>query len=616
MADVGTLEVHLKYAKDLKDVEKLGGLSVGKQDPYCVLTCGTSSNRSKTHTDGGRNPVWEQAFLMPNISGDMVLKLEFYDENVVFRDVAIGTCKVTLRQVVSTQTEEVVAPVITKKGKHRGEVVLTLKYKPGKTVISNSTSKAIAAEKVVSRGPSAPKPGNWILPTYADTDCWKDYDPGHVLGKGTFGTTYSATEKKTGEKLAVKVISKRKLTTPEEIDDVRREVQIMHHLAGHENVVHLKGVYEDKGNVCLAMEVATGGELFDAIVKKGHYTERDAAGMIRTIVGVVAHCHNMGVIHRDLKPENFLLSDKTDKAVLKATDFGLSSFFQEGQIFTDIVGSAYYVAPEVLRRAYSKEADLWSCGVMLYILLCGYPPFHGDNEKKIFEAVMSKPVDFQSDPWPRVSDPAKDCVRKMLMRDPKKRASAIQILQHDWMRENGVASDSPLQLEVLTRIKKFSAMNRLKKEALKIIASNLPMDEISGMREIFMDIDTDKSGTITVEEFAEALRKKGKNLPEGELNQIMMEADVNGDGTIDYEEFLAATINMGKMNREDHLKRAFEEFDLDGNGCITREELTIALSKLGVSTENIDEIIQEVDTDGDNEIDFNEFCIMMRNMDA
>lgn len=222
-----------------------------------------------------------------------------------------------------------------------------------------------------------------------------------------------------------------------------------------------------------------------------------------------------------LQPENFLLSDKGANSMLKATDFGLSSFFQEGQVFTDIVGSAYYVAPEVLRRSYSKEADIWSCGVMLYILLCGYPPFHGDNEKKIFEAVVSKPLDFQSDPWPKISEDAKDCVRRMLVRDPKRRSTAIQILQHPWMKENGVASDKALEMEVLTRIRKFSAGNRLKKEAVKIIACNLPADEITGMREMFMEIDKDKSGSISVEEFANALRKKGNQLPEAEVQRIV-----------------------------------------------------------------------------------------------
>mmetsp|Transcript_589 Transcript_589/g.732 ORF Transcript_589/g.732 Transcript_589/m.732 type:complete len:598 (-) Transcript_589:579-2372(-) len=594
----GVLEVILKEAHDLKEVE-----FVGRQDPYCVITCGQSNFRSKTNTDGGKNPVWNESFIFNNASCDQVLKLEFYDENVVFRDVAIGTCKVPLRDYVSRGEAILEVPVITKRGKHKGETIIIIKFKPSKAASSSSSKSK--------------RSGVWILPTYADTDCWKDYEPGTLLGKGTFGTTYSAVNKKTGEKAAVKVISKKKLGTPEEIGDVQREVQIMHHLSGHRNVVDLKGVYEDKSNVCLAMEVCTGGELFDAIVKKGHYTERDAAEMIRTIVGVVAHCHNMGVIHRDLKPENFLLSDKSNKASLKATDFGLSSFFQEGQVFTDIVGSAYYVAPEVLRRAYGKEADIWSCGVILYILLCGYPPFHGENEKKIFEAVIQKPLDFSNDPWPNISEAAKDCVRRMLVRDPKRRATAMQILSHEWMRENGCASDQPIQLEVLTRIRNFSAMNRLKKEALKMIAASLPMDEISGMREIFIEMDKDKSGSITMEEFSEALRNKGgAGLPERELQRIINDADVNGDGTIDYEEFLAATINRSKLERDELLRAAFLKFDEDGNGQISREELTTALSdpSLGVSAQEIENIIREVDRDGNGNIDFAEFCAMMRDL--
>lgn len=151
----------------------------------------------------------------------------------------------------------------------------------------------------------------------------------------------------------------------------------------------------------------SGGELFDRIVAKGHYTERDAASLIRTIVAVVAHCHQMNVIHRDLKPENFLLQDAAEEAPVKATDFGLSVFFKDGQEFSDIVGSAYYVAPEVLRRRYGKEADIWSCGVMLYILLCGMPPFYGDSEQQIFESVIKAPLDFTTDPWPKISEPAK-----------------------------------------------------------------------------------------------------------------------------------------------------------------------------------------------------------------
>eukprot|EP00798_Chlamydomonas_sp_ICE-L_P028848 gene28848-32036_t len=607
----GTLEVTIKNATNLKDVEKFG-----RQDPYVVISCANITNRSKTDTDGGKHPVWNQTFTFPKTSSHMLLKLEFFDENIVLRDTPIGICKIALQEVAEAGSADLCVPVLTRKGKHRGDAHLHLSYKKAQDVV----------------------PPRWIqlesLPTYGNTDCWKFYEPGVILGKGTFGTTYLATEKGTSNKYAVKVISKRKLGSPEEIEDVRREVQIMHHLAGHPNVVCLKNVYEDKTNVCLVMEVCAGGELFDSIVKRGHYTEKDAAALIRVIVSVLLHCHNMGVIHRDLKPENFLLFDKSSESPVKATDFGLSSFFQEGQVFTDIVGSAYYVAPEVLRRSfgkeadlwscgvapevlrrsYGKEADLWSCGVILYILLCGYPPFYGDNEKKIFESVVNKTIDFKSEPWPSISEPAKDCVRKLLVRDPKQRATAQAILKHEWMRENGVAGDNVIEIEVLSRIRKFSNMNRLKKEALKVIATNLPMDEISGMREIFLDIDKDRSGSITVDEFAIALKKKGAALGEEEVSKLLREADVDGDGTIDYEEFLAATMNLSKLEREDHLKAAFQRFDLDGDGHITHEELEQSLMKLDMNTAQIQEIIRDADKDNSGTIDYNEFCLMMRNM--
>jgi calcium-dependent protein kinase len=201
------------------------------------------------------------------------------------------------------------------------------------------------------------------------------FSVGKELGRGQFGVTHLCTHKASGEKLACKTIAKRKLASREDVDDVRREVQIMHHLSGQPNVVGLRGAYEDKHNVHLVMELCAGGELFDRIIARGHYTERAAASLLRTTVQIVHTCHSMGVMHRDIKPENFLLLSKDEDAPLKATDFGLSVFFKEGEVFRDIVGSAYYIAPEVLKRKYGPEADIWSVGVMLYIFLAGVPPF-------------------------------------------------------------------------------------------------------------------------------------------------------------------------------------------------------------------------------------------------
>lgn len=159
------------------------------------------------------------------------------------------------------------------------------------------------------------------------------YTLGKELGRGQFGVTHLCTHKQTGEQFACKTIAKRKLVNKEDIEDVRREVQIMHHLTEQPNIVELKGAYEDKHSVHLVMELCAGGELFDRIIAKGHYTERAAASLLRTIVQIVHTCHSMGVIHRDLKPENFLLLSKDEDAPLKATDFGLSVFYKQGNTY-------------------------------------------------------------------------------------------------------------------------------------------------------------------------------------------------------------------------------------------------------------------------------------------
>ncbi|GMH40545.1 hypothetical protein BSKO_08449 [Bryopsis sp. KO-2023] len=483
-----------------------------------------------------------------------------------------------------------------------------IQQNPGES--TEATQQYVPPDQKSSEKARKGKPGSNILgKDYAEV--LAVYELGKTLGKGQFGTTRTAVRKDSQELFACKTISKRKLKTEEDVEDVRREVQIMHHLAGHANIVKIIEAFEDKHHVHLIMEICTGGELFDSIIARGHYSEYDAANLIRTMVKVVSHCHNMNVIHRDLKPENFLLSSSKTDAELKATDFGLSVFFKDKEMFTDIVGSAFYVAPEVLRRYYSFEADIWSCGVILYILLSGVPPFWGDTEQQIFDSVLKGELDFENSPWPEISDAAKDCVKKMLALNPKKRASAKEILMHEWMKENGIASTKALDNAVLTRIKGFTAMNRLKKEALKVIASNLPADEIAGLRTMFESMDTDKSGTVTVEELRQGMKRMGTKIPDKELQAIMEATDVDGSGSIDYQEFLAATIHMSKMEKEEHLMKAFAHFDADDSGYITKDELEVALKDFG-EVGNIEEILSEVDKDNDGRIDYEEFCAMMK----
>nr|UXX22572.1 calmodulin-domain protein kinase 8 [Hevea brasiliensis] len=438
------------------------------------------------------------------------------------------------------------------------------------------------------------------------------YNLGRKLGHGQFGTTFLCVEKGTGKQYACKSIAKRKLSTQDDVEDVRREIQIMHHLSGHPNVISIKGAYEDGVSVNVVMELCAGGELFDRIIKRGHYTEKKAAQLTKTIVGVIETCHSLRVMHRDLKPENFLFVNGEEDSPLKAIDFGLSVFFKPGEIFTDVVGSPYYVAPEVLKKRYGPEADVWSAGVMVYILLSGVPPFWAETEQGIFEEVLHGELDFTSDPWPNISEGAKDLVRRMLVRDPRKRITAHEVLCHPWVRDDGVAPDKPLDSAVLSRLKQFSAMNKLKKMALRIIAENLSEEEIAGLTEMFKMIDTDGSGQITFEELKVGLRRFGANLNDSEIYDLMQAADIDNSGTIDYGEFIAATLHLNKVEKEDHLFAAFSYFDKDGSGYITLDELQQACMEFGMEDVHLEEMIREVDQDNDGRIDYNEFVDMMQ----
>ncbi|KAH9736560.1 calcium-dependent protein kinase 13 [Citrus sinensis] len=406
------------------------------------------------------------------------------------------------------------------------------------------------------------------------------------LGRGEFGVTYLCIDRDTRELLACKSISKRKLRTAVDIDDVRREVAIMKHLPKNSSIVSLKEACEDDNAVHLVMELCEGGELFDRIVARGHYTERAAAAVTRTIVEVVQLCHKHGVIHRDLKPENFLFANKKENSPLKAIDFGLSIFFKPGERFSEIVGSPYYMAPEVLKRNYGPEIDIWSAGVILYILLCGVPPFWAESEQGVAQAILRGLIDFKRDPWPNVSESAKSLVRQMLEPDPKLRLTAKQVLgsfhlfydvfeclmfsvhpsmfffffvpdgghfenhmpacsttvsldlhlyevtcaiviwfdiEHPWLQNAKKAPNVPLGDVVRSRLKQFSMMNRFKRKALRVIAEFLSVEEVEDIKEMFKKIDSDNDGVVSTDELKAGLRNFGSQLAESEV-QMLIEA--------------------------------------------------------------------------------------------
>ncbi|XVF37834.1 hypothetical protein REPUB_Repub20aG0045100 [Reevesia pubescens] len=439
------------------------------------------------------------------------------------------------------------------------------------------------------------------------------YELGKELGRGEFGITHQCLDLETREAYACKKISKAKLRTEIDVDDVRREVEIMRHLPKHPNIVTFKEAFEDKEAVYIVMELCHGGELFDRIVAKGHFSERAAATVVKTLLEI--ECHEHGVIHRDLKPENFLLADESETAPIKAIDFGLSIFYEPGQRFSDIVGSPYYMAPEVLRRNYGKEIDIWSIGVILYILLCGVPPFWADTEEGIAHAIVKGNIDFERDPWPKVSGEAKDLVNSMLDPNPYSRMTVQDVLEHPWIQNLEHAPNVNLGENVRTKIKQFSLMSKFKKKVLRVVADNLPNEQIDSIIEMFHMMDTDANGDLSFEELRDGLPKIGHSVADPDVKMLMDAADIDGNGTLSCEEFVTMAVHLKRIDNDEHLAQAFHYFDKNQSGYIEIEELQEGLLQddLGHNNEQlIKEIMHDVDKDKDGRISYQEFEAMMQ----
>ncbi|CAH1421059.1 unnamed protein product [Lactuca virosa] len=415
------------------------------------------------------------------------------------------------------------------------------------------------------------------------------YELGEEVGRGHFGYTCKAKFKKgelKGQEVAVKVIPKSKMTTAIAIEDVRREVKILRALTGHNNLVQFYDAYEDHEKVYVVMELCEGGELLDRILSRGgKYTEDDAKSVLIQILNVVAFCHLQGVVHRDLKPENFLFTSKDENSPLKAIDFGLSDFVKPDERLNDIVGSAYYVAPEVLHRSYSTEADVWSIGVIAYIPLCGSRPFWARSESGIFRAVLKADPSFDEAPWPTLSSEAKDFVKRLLNKDPRKRMTAAQGLSHPWIRNTTNEVKVPLDISILRLMKAYMRSSALRKAALRALSKTLTVDELFYLKEQFSLLEPSKNGSISMENIKAALMKHATDaMKESRVHDFLASLSALQYRRMDFEEFCAAAINIYQLEAlerwEQHARCAYELFEKDGNRAIMIEELA---SELGLS---------------------------------
>jgi calcium/calmodulin-dependent protein kinase I len=289
------------------------------------------------------------------------------------------------------------------------------------------------------------------------------YEIREELGRGAFSIVKLAVEKSTGTKYAVKMINK--TNVGQDMARLATEMEILKNV-NHPNIINLKEVVDTKNCLFIVTELVTGGELFDKIVELGSYSEKESAVLVTKMVSAIDYLHGMGIVHRDLKPENLLLKDDDDISEVKLADFGLSKIMSQKVMMQTACGTPGYVAPEVLQaKGYDKEVDLWSIGVITYILLCGFPPFYNEKLQELFEQIMRADYDFPEDYWAEISDNAKNFISRLLVVDPKKRMTAKEALEHPWL--SGHAKEHKLKMD------KMKNYVMIRKQQSKLIAGEL-----------------------------------------------------------------------------------------------------------------------------------------------
>ena len=433
------------------------------------------------------------------------------------------------------------------------------------------------------------------------------YRIGGKLGDGAFGSVRKITHRVTGEVRAVKTIHKKSLRTPEEQATFFNEVSVLRAL-DHPNILKLYEFYQDDKNYYLITEFCAGGELYDRIINAGSFSEAVAANVMRQILSCVMFSHSKGVVHRDLKPENFLFESSSPTAPIKVIDFGTAQFFTPGQVLTAKFGTPYYIAPEVLSGSYDQKCDIWSCGIILYILLTGRAPYLTASSAEVLREVAVGNVDLEA---AEISPRARDLLKRMLSVSLKDRLTAAQALADPWLTSHASPSlDSPALLTTFKRLRDFSNTLRLKDAIHTYIATQMMCQEdMNRMAETFQAMDVDGDGRLSRQELVYVYRETvGAVAAEEEVKKIMQNADTDGNGYIDFTEFMKASLDRTKHLCLDNLKTAFETFDQDGNGTISLDELKFTLQSDQESDFELRELIREVDLDGDGEISWKEFA--------
>lgn len=450
----------------------------------------------------------------------------------------------------------------------------------------------------------------------------KSYKVLEKLGEGTFGRVYKVLHIATAQIRAMKLVRRESVKYQDDEKKFLKEIEVLAKL-DHPNIIKVFEYFVDNKFYYLITEFTAGGELYEQITKIQFYNEIDAAVIMRQIFSAVFYLHNRNICHRDLKPENLMLETNVKgDLTIKIIDFGAANIFEKKEAkMTLKVGTPFYIAPEVINRQYDLKCDMWSCGVILFILLVGYPPFDGEGDEEVMNNVLKGQYSLDTEEWSNVSKEAKNLIKKLLVKDPSKRMSAEEALKDPWIIKNYTlkekANKVPIPKIPADTLKKFSSKQKLQQASIAFLVHQMSSNEmVKNLRSIFKQLDVSGDGRLSHQELKDGYKQYfADSLSEQEFDELINRLDGDNNGYVEYEEFLRATVDTASILSEKNLRLAFDFFDKDGSGMLSADEIKDVLGVVKDDNEKGDliaKVIAEVDTNGDGEVSFEEFKNLMK----
>ena len=447
-------------------------------------------------------------------------------------------------------------------------------------------------------------------------DIRKIYKFKEVLGGGHFGTVRVAYKRKEEPRryYAIKSISKKNLS-PSDLEDLIKEVDIISAL-DHPVIIDFYETYQDEFFFHIVMELCKGKEVFQKIASEGKIEEKKVAIVIHKVLNAIAYCHSRGITHRDIKPENILFETDELNSEIKLIDFGLSRKYSADQKMHTILGTPYYIAPEVLKGNYDEKCDIWSIGALTYIMLCGEPPFKGKSNNEIFMKIIKEPIKFNPYKWNNLSENSKNFIKNLLNKDPNKRPTAMEALGHSWFNSIEISSPKNITQDILNNIKNFRIKQQFKKIVLRYLLSTLNESELKKYKRAFYAIDFKHNGTISKEELIKAFEIGKIEITNENIDFVFKLCDENRKGSLDYTDFLMCAYDKNYLLTEKKLELAFQYFDVDNSGIIEIHDVKDAMLRFGknvVDSDDTKKLIMEITKDENVEsIELQKFIEMFK----